>query len=74
MGQGEIYKFLKKDNNWYLSSELIEEFKMSPGGMYRLLRVLERNKDIMKKKAIEVIGDKERLKKSSKKAWAFKIK
>ena len=53
--------------------EFLDIVGMSPGGLYRLLRILEKNKEIKKEKAINVIKDKDRLNNSSKKAWAYKI-
>jgi len=66
MGQQEIYKLLKKKDHWLLSKEILNITEMSPGGLYRLLRVLEKNKEITKRRATEVIKDKKRLNGSSK--------
>ncbi|OQC13645.1 MAG: hypothetical protein BWX72_01566 [Firmicutes bacterium ADurb.Bin080] len=73
MGQGDIHKILTEKQDWMLSKELLDIVGMSPGGLYRLLRILEKNKEIKKEKAINVIKDKDRLNNSSKKAWAYKI-
>ncbi len=74
MGQYEVLKILENRNNWVLSKELLEITKMSDGGLYRILRILERSRYIVKKKAVNVIKETSRLNKSTKNAWAYKIR
>jgi|APSaa5957512535_1039671.scaffolds.fasta_scaffold474898_2 DNA-binding IclR family transcriptional regulator len=74
MGQSEILEILKKNEDWTLSKELLKITNMSPGGLYRLLRILEKTGYIIKKKAIKVILDKDRLNNSPKHTWAFRVK
>jgi len=72
MGQADIYKILKNNGDWMLSKEILEIVKMAPGGLYRLLKILEKNNEIVKYKAVDVIKDKKRLNHTSKTAWAYK--
>jgi len=74
MGQSDTLEILKKRKDWVLSKELLNITKMSDGGLYRILRVLERSGDIVKKKAIQVIKDPKKLSKTTINAWAYKIK
>jgi hypothetical protein len=73
MGQEEIYNLLKK-HNWMLSKEILSVHPMSNGGLYRCLRLLINSGEVIRKKAREVIKDKQRLNKSAKNAWAYRIK
>jgi CRISPR/Cas system CMR-associated protein Cmr1 (group 7 of RAMP superfamily) len=74
MGQKDIYNLLKEKNDWVLSREILNITKMSHGALYRILRILEKNNEITKEKAIKVIKEEERLNSSTKNAWAYKIK
>jgi len=73
MSQESVYELLKKKNDWMLSKELLIMLKISDGGLYRCLRKLEKGNEIIKRKASEVINDKNRLSKTSTIAWAYKI-
>jgi len=73
MGQQEIYNLLRKKQDWVLSKEILKLTGMSAGALYRVLRVLEKNGDITKEKAIVVIKNKNTLNKWGKHAWAYKI-
>ena len=74
MGQADVLDILKRKNDWLLSKELLKITEMSDGGLYRILRILEKSGYIVKKRAMNVINESGRLNNTTKNAWAFKIK
>lgn len=74
VGQQQIFNLFKKKKTWLLSKEIAKETGMTAGSLYRCLRILLNSEDIISTKARKVIKNKNRLKKSSKGAWAYKIK
>ena len=74
MGQQQIFSLLKNNKTWLLSKEISEGTGMTPGSLYRCLKILLDKGDIINRKAMNVIKDKNRLKNSSRGAWAYKIK
>jgi DNA-binding MarR family transcriptional regulator len=75
MGQADVLEFLKKyKNKWFLAKELMCEFQVARGSIVRTLKRLEETDCIISKPAIQVIYEKDRIKKTTKLALAYKIK
>lgn len=75
MGQQDVLEFLKKKkDNWFLAKELMDEFQVARGSIVRTLKRLEETDCIISKPATQVISNKNRLKKTTKLALAYKIK
>ena len=75
MGQHDVLAYLKRHRNkWFLARELMKSFNVARGSIVRTLKILEETDYIKCQLANEVIRDKNRLKKTTKLAFAYSIK
>lgn len=74
MGQAELLNLLKKRNKWMLAIEIRKELQLAAGAINRLIKICYESGDIKRKPAIDVIKDKKRLKLSTIKASAYRLK
>lgn len=74
MGQHELIELLKSEKDWLLAIEIRSRLKLAPGAVNRLIKILVESGEIIAKPAIDVITDEDRLKRTTVKARAYRIK
>lgn len=74
MGQSELIDLLNRKKDWMLAREIKNDMKLAAGAINRLIKICYENGEIDRKPAIEIIKDKKRLRVSTIKANAYKLK